>query len=102
MSTSSAPETSTYGFHIKPRNYCRVLQQQLQEELLLTPGVDYYLPWNKDEITIIEVTRRNVTGEYMGIQPDFPEQVETLNWLQLAESAFKFWDNEIDDAWNNL
>lgn len=26
---------------------------------------------------------------------------ENMQWLKVAEGAFKFWDNEIDDGWNN-
>lgn len=102
MSTSSAQETLTYGFYIRPKNYCRVLQQQLHEELLLMPNIDYYLPWDKDNVLITPEKDRNVTGEYIGIEPSYLEQTETLKWLKIAERAFNFWDNEIDDGWNNL
>lgn len=27
---------------------------------------------------------------------------ESMNWLKVAESAFKFWDNETDDVWNDV
>ena len=27
---------------------------------------------------------------------------DSLNWLKIAEKSFKFWDNEIDEIWNNV
>lgn len=27
---------------------------------------------------------------------------ESMNWLKVAESSFKFWDNETDDVWNDV
>jgi len=110
MSTSLTMETINYGFHIKPQNYCRVqLQQkeelflsQLKEELFLSPKVDYYLPWNKEEIIIIEEKPPNVTGRYEDTQPPLFQDPERMGWLKLAESAFKFWDNEADNIWDEL
>ncbi|MBU4224525.1 MAG: hypothetical protein KKC71_01735 [Chloroflexi bacterium] len=31
-----------------------------------------------------------------------PEAVEDLGWLKLAESAFSFWDDPVEDLYNDL
>jgi len=100
-STSTARDKITYGFYIRPENYCRIIQNVLQEGLLLIPGTEYYLPWDRESITIMKEVP-NVTERNPSIQEAQPEGLELFNWLKLAESAFKFWDNEEDDEWNNL
>jgi len=102
MITSKAKEETKYGFHIIPQSYCKVIQTQLSEELLLKPGIYYDLPWNREDVIIIDEESPNITGVYERIQPDIIDRTEMLNWLQIAEYAFKFWDNEKDDVWNNL
>ena len=106
-STSAAKDKITYGFHIRVENYCRVRGPELPElevRLLLFPGTDYYLPWlpwDREGVDLM-AEEPNVTGRYPSVQETDPETLELLNWLKLAESAFKFWDNNQDDEWSNL
>ena len=100
-STSTAKDKITYGFYIRNENYCRVIGRELPVELLLFPGTEYYLPWDREGVTVIEEVP-NITGRYPGLEETESERLELLNWLKLAESAFEFWDNEEDNEWSNL
>ncbi|MCX5867532.1 MAG: hypothetical protein NT009_08695 [Proteobacteria bacterium] len=111
MSTSLAQEIVNYGLHIRPTNFRTVIRlapYELQNELQtqsylaeLPPGVDYYLPWSVERMKIEQGDAPKTTVLYE--ENWFPsyENSESFNWLAVAESAFDFWNNEIDDVWNN-
>ena len=48
----------------------------------------------------------NLGVEILLIDPNFTKgermTKETINWLKVAESAFEFWNNEVDEVWNSL
>ncbi len=99
--TSTTRESMEYGFFINPSTYCKVVNIQSHDELLLTPGIQYFIPWNREDT---EIVREEIaaTGSVSPILPKPTVDEDLLNWLKVAESAFKFWDNEVDEIWNNV
>ena len=105
MKTSTSQITDfnkyKYGILIKPSVFCKVINIQLHEEMFLSPEIQYYLPWNEDYIEIypaepITTMNHDKTSFTRNIEN------ETFQWLKLSEKSFKFWDNDIDEAWNNV
>lgn len=101
--TSMSKKSVAFGFSISPSTYCKVINLQSQEELILSPGIHYYIPWDKNSVRIVDLelesTKSSVIEETENIAI---KDRELYGWLKLAEGAFKFWDNEIDDLWNNV
>lgn len=89
-----------YGVIIKPTTYCKAINVIMNMELLLAPGIQYHLPWNKEDLKIINVDIQS-TNKTENLQEVKYDQ-ESICWLKIAESSFEFWDNEIDEIWNNV
>ncbi|MEW6457069.1 MAG: hypothetical protein AB1410_10205 [Acidobacteriota bacterium] len=103
LSTSSIKkETLNYGFLIRPSSYFRAIQRQLNIELLLVPGITYSIPWCKEDTILIPAEIPEVIKTAKIAEEPVVIGEESINWLKLAESAFKFWDNETDEIWNDL
>jgi len=51
--------------------------------------------------TLATVTAHASALNFANAPRDFGSQLD-LGWLRLAESAFRFWDNEEDEIWNTL
>lgn len=101
MLTSTTKEFMEYGFLINPSTYCKVINLQSKEELLLSPGIQYYIPWDRKDV---EIRREEViiTGDVHPASLGSIIEKESLNWLKIAEKSFRFWDNEVDNIWNNV
>ncbi|MEW6409653.1 MAG: hypothetical protein AB1488_06015 [Nitrospirota bacterium] len=103
LSTSSVKkETLNYGFSIRPSSYFRAIQRQLNIELLLYPGVTYFIPWCEEDTILIPAEVPEVTGIAEIAEKPVVIEEDSISWLKLAESAFKFWDNKTDEIWNDL
>lgn len=99
----SEKKSFLYGFSIRPESFCRVIHLESNEELLLSPNQLCIVPWNREEVKIIRAEPLSLT--------EFPREEiimdtiiksETLDWLRVSEGAFRFWDNEIDELWNDV
>ena len=101
MTTFTETESLQYGFSIIPLDYCKVQNLQLNEELLLSPGIEYYIPWNIKATAVVTAEAPLVSGVCPAFQRSALDE-ESFNWLKIAEGAFKFWDNERDEVWNNV
>jgi hypothetical protein len=100
-STFETQKSIAYGFILSPTSYCKVINIKSKEELLLAPGIQYYLPWNREDTQVIEV--KVITTEEVSEMPRMlAVDSESFNWLKVAERSFKFWDNEVDEVWNNV
>mgnify|MGYP001156269018 CR=1 FL=1 len=101
MSTSTTKKSMKYGFLMIPSTHCKVINVPSREELLLSPGIQYYIPWNRENIEVVRV--ENVaTGSVYSVSPMSAMDEESFNWLKIAERSLRFWDNKIDDIWNNV
>lgn len=103
ISTSTAKqETLNYGFSFQPSTYLRAYQRQLSVELLLSPGITYFIPWRKEDTILIPAEIPGETGTAEVVEKPVVLEENSIHWLKVAESAFKFWDNEVDEIWNDL
>lgn len=41
-------------------------------------------------------------GEKINLVIYKEDELENIGWLKLSEQAFGFWNNEADEAWNEL
>lgn len=99
--TSKAKEYIEYGVLIDPAVSCRVINVRLHEELRLSPGNQYYIFWDKDDIEIIsdDVATTEVMRQTSLLST---KETDSLDWLKLAEESFRFWNNEADSIWDNV
>ncbi len=95
-------ETLNYGFSVQPSTYFRAIQRQLNVELLLSPGITYFIPWCKEDTILVPAEIPGATGTAEMAEKPVVLEGNSIHWLKLAESAFKFWDNEPDEIWNDL
>lgn len=103
FSTSTVKdETLNYGFSVHPSNYFRAIQRQLNVELLLSPGITYFIPWCKEDTILIPAEFPGIVGTAEVAEKPVIFDENSIHWLKLAESVFTFWDNEADEIWNNL
>jgi hypothetical protein len=90
-----------FGLDIQSCEILRFSPPESSCDVLLIPGFVFNLPWlqNSDADRLV-MTPSNVTGKVSFPQPCL--DLEGIEWLKLAEPAFKFWDNAIDEIWNTV
>ena len=69
--------------------------------------MDLTLKLNVDQVSaailLLEQEEKHVLKQRLSALLNLtPEAVEDLGWLKLAESAFSFWDDPVEDLYNDL
>jgi len=69
--------------------------------------MDLTLKLNVDQVSaailLLEQEEKHVLKQRLSTLLNLtPEAVEDLGWLKLAESAFSFWDDPVEDLYNDL
>lgn len=61
-----------------------------------------FLPADAGVFSFPEPTRTPSPSETVFRMPGGSPADETIEWLKVAEGAFRFWDNSDDDAWDRV
>ncbi len=98
--------TENYGISITPSTPIQAVEADFRAHvsavLVLNPGVRYSMPRARERTEFIPAESEGVRTAAETWERSAAIEDDSRHWLRIAESAFKFWDNEADEIWNDV